>query len=279
MRRTRARRVVRALAGWLGAVLAVVLVTSLAGRGEASEHPDEQDVRRGQQLYARNCAACHGMTGEGTRGSGPTAGPPIDDVDVALVDLLIRTGRMPIVAREAGITPDPELDDRDRAGIVAWMAGAFELEGGVPDVPAGDAGRGRLLFNQYCAACHSSTGWGGVAGDDVVPPSLRGLDRVALFSAARVGPFEMPVFPEAVVTDEELADIATAVEEMERERPSSVAFIDLNHVSGTLYSLAAVALLLGLVVVVSRLPGIVVAAEEEFELEHPDGPEEGEESP
>lgn len=259
--------------------LAVVLVTALTGRGEATEHLDEQAVRRGEQLYARNCAACHGMSGQGGPGPDVMAGPPVDDIDVALADLLLRTGRMPIVSREAGIVRDPKLDDTDREQIVAWMAETFGLEGRVPDVPEGDSGRGRLLFNENCAACHSTTGWGGAAGRDVIPLPVRGLDRVAIFSAARVGPFEMPSFPETVVSDEDLADIATAVEQMDRERPSRVAFTDLNHVSGTVYSAVAVAVLVGLVIAVSRPPEITVAEVEEFEVEDPEDPEDAEESP
>lgn len=277
MSRPRAARTIRVVAGWLGAVLAVMLVTSVAARGQASEHLDENALHHGRQLYASNCAACHGMDGQGQPGRGVTAGPPVDDVDVALVDLLLRTGRMPIVAREAGITRDPEIDDAQRERIVAWMAERFDLPGRVPEVPEGDAGRGRILLNQNCAACHSSTGWGGVTGDEVIAPSLRGLDRVALFSAARVGPFEMPVFSEAVISDEELADIATAVQQMERERPSRVALMDLNHVSGTIYSVVAVGVLLGLVVGVARLPAITVAEDERFEFEDPEDPEAGEE--
>jgi ubiquinol-cytochrome c reductase cytochrome c subunit len=267
--RTRAARIGRHVAGWLAALLAVALLTALTSGDEASERPSDEETQRGGQLFATNCTVCHGATGEGGTGPGLRAAPPIDDIEVAYADLVIRTGRMPIVDREAGILRDPQLDATDREQIVAWMAQTFDLEGEVPVVPHGDTARGRLLFNAHCAACHSTTGWGGITGDGVVARPVRDLDRVAIHSAARIGPFEMPSFSASVLSDEDLADIAAAIERMDEERPSRATLIDLTHVSGMVYSLVAVVVLVGLLVLVSHLPSIA-AKDEEFEFEDRD---------
>ena len=273
MRATRRAHFARAGTAWLGFALLVVITAALTSRGEASEHVDDAR-QRGGQLYAMYCTACHGASGQGGPGPGVLAGPRIDDIDVAYADLVIRTGRMPIVERDAGIIRDPNLDARDRDLLVAWMAETFGLDGEVPDVPDGDTAQGRLLFNENCAACHSTTGWGGVTGGNLVALPVRDLDRIAIFSASRVGPFTMPSFPESVLSDQDLADIAAAVERMDDERPSPLAFLDLTHVSGTVYSVVGIAILVALLFWIARLPAIRVARDEEHEYRDPDEPEE-----
>lgn len=269
----------RAIAGWVALLTFLSLGVVLWPSGGGAQQLEADEVHRGGELYARYCTACHGAAGQGGHLGEPgddIHGPPVNDVDVAFVDLTIRTGRMPIVSRDAGIVHDPGLDDDDRERIVAWMTETFELEGEVPDVPEGDAARGRLLFNEHCAACHSTTGEGGVAGGGMIIRSARDVDRVAIHSASRVGPFGMPRFGEEVLSDQALADIGTAIETMDAERPSPLAITDVSHVSGTIYAAFAMLLLLGLVVFIAKMPRITPALEEHFDIEgdetdgHPD---------
>jgi ubiquinol-cytochrome c reductase cytochrome c subunit len=269
----------RAILGWIVVAAAVLAVVLLWPAGSGAQELDDEEVRRGGELYAMYCAACHGAAGQGGHLGEPgddIHGPPVDDVDVAYVDLSIRTGRMPIISREAGIVHDPDLDDEDREQIVAWMTEAFELEGEVPEVPDGNAARGRILFNEHCAACHSTTGEGGVAGGGMFILPARDVDRVAIHSASRVGPFGMPRFGETVLSDEDLADIGTAIEAMDLERPSPLAITDVTHVSEGVYGTIAMILLLGLVVFIAKMPRITTAVEEHFDIDdHDEGEEEG----
>jgi ubiquinol-cytochrome c reductase cytochrome c subunit len=261
-------RALRVLFGWIGiAVAAAVGLVVLVQDDGAAQQLSEDEVRRGGELYAQYCIACHGPRGEGGVGEGDLEGPPINDIDVAYADLVIRTGRMPIVTRRAAIVRDPGFDDDDREQIVAWMTETFGLEGEVPEVSEGDPGRGRILFNEHCAACHSTTGKGGVAGGGMFVLPARFLDPVAIVSASRVGPFGMPRFSEEMLSDEDLADIATAVDMMDAERPSPLAITDVTHVSGTVYAVVAMILLLGLVGVIAKMPRITPAVEEEFEID------------
>ena len=51
----------------------------LEGRGypELDKPPQAPDAQRGSQVYAANCALCHGAQGEGTRNGGKYAFPPL----------------------------------------------------------------------------------------------------------------------------------------------------------------------------------------------------------
>lgn len=267
----------RALLGWLIVAAAGLTVVLLWPSGGDAQELGDEEVQRGGELYARYCATCHGAAGEGGHRGEPgddIHGPPVNDVDVALVDLTIRTGRMPIISRDAGIIHEPGLGDDDREQIVAWMTETFELEGEVPDVPEGHAARGRILFNAHCAACHSTTGEGGVAGGGMFILPARDVDRVAIHTASRVGPFGMPRFGEAVLSDEDLADIGTAIEEMDLERPSPLAITDVTHISEGVYGTVAMILLLGLVVFIAKMPRITPAVEEHFAIEDDEEDEE-----
>ena len=61
------------MARWLmggGSLLAALAVLAVSFWAGASSAVDSRDVRTGQALFARNCAACHGDSG---RGDGPSA--------------------------------------------------------------------------------------------------------------------------------------------------------------------------------------------------------------
>lgn len=213
----------RALGGWLAvvAVMALGLVV-LPGSGRAQvEDATEADLDRGGELYAVYCATCHGTDGAGVTGTGARAGPAIDETDVAYNDLLIRTGRMPLVEPRAGILDDPGFTESDRASLVGWMAATFDLPGRIPSLTGeGDVARGAELYTVHCAACHGSSGVGGISGGGATVRTVRDVDPVAIVEATRVGPFAMPAFSQDVVTDEEASDIAAFITTMSQDERS-----------------------------------------------------------
>lgn len=241
------RRCLRPLAGWLVVLLAGVVALALLPPAGAAQ----PEVERGGQLYQRTCAVCHGTTGEGVAGQGVQSGPTLRDVDVAYVDLVVRTGRMPILEPRLGVV-EQRLGDADRAALVAWMVAELGLEGDVPDVVAGDAARGQALYVTYCAACHGSTGRGGIAGDGTLVPSLTGLDATAIVEAARVGPFEMPVFEEEILPDEDAADVAAFVRELGAGRTTPLGLAEIDNVQAAGLALLLFLLVLGVVFAVDR---------------------------
>jgi ubiquinol-cytochrome c reductase cytochrome c subunit len=254
---------VRALAAWFGLACVAALALVATSDREARSQEEGETVAAGAALYNAYCAACHGADGSGMDHlEGVMAGPAIDDIDVAYADLTIRTGRMPIVERDAGIIRQPDLGAEERDAIVAFMAERFELEGEVPTVPDASPVPGRVLFNEHCAACHRTTGTGGVAGEGVTVLPARGLDEVAIWSATRIGPFGMPAFSEEIISDDDLASIAAAVKKMDEERPTLLGIVDVDHVIGTWFMVGTMVVLLGAIVLIARFPRAQASYEE-----------------
>jgi ubiquinol-cytochrome c reductase cytochrome c subunit len=198
------------------------------GGGEERAEAQAEAVPDGATVYAVTCAACHGPAGAGRTGEGVEAGPALIGLDVAFVDMTLRTGRMPIEHRELGVVRD-ELDDDERVALVDWMQARMDLEGAIPDVPVGDRARGHELYGLHCSACHGATGQGGIQGEGQIIPPVEGLDRVAVAEAIRVGPFDMPGFSEYTIPDEDAAAIGTFVEEDLTNPPRTVAGIPEMH--------------------------------------------------
>lgn len=114
----------------------------------------------GAELYAQNCAVCHGADGRGGVGV-PLALPSfLPSVSDDFLVATIRHGRpgrvMPAFAHLG--------DDRIKA-IVGHLRGWMPAGSTVVSLPAqavrGDVQRGKALFAERCAVCHGSNGAGG----------------------------------------------------------------------------------------------------------------------
>lgn len=253
------RRTLRALAGW-ALVFGTALTVGVSSMASAEEHePTVEQLQLGAALYANSCAACHGPTGQGGTGTAGevTAGPPVFGVEVALVDQQIRTGRMPIVARELGVGGPEEFDDTQREATVAWMRERFELTGELPREVAGDIGRGHELYAQNCASCHGSFGEGGVSGDGTQVLALDNTDWIATFAATRTGPAGMPQFAEETLDDAEVADIATFVDaEITDAEVTPVGLGELGRPESWLLSALLLAVAVGMIVLIAHGPKV-----------------------
>jgi ubiquinol-cytochrome c reductase cytochrome c subunit len=155
--------------------------------------------------------------------------------------------------------------DQPRSGRVAFGSADIEAlvayvaslgDGGgpqVPVVPAGEPSRGREVYLTNCAACHSSSGVGAVLPSGHVAPSLLDTPATQLAEAVRVGPGLMPQFPDGVLSDTDVADVAAYVDALAaRQDHGGWAIGGVGPVSE-----GAVAWVLGLgtVLVVARLLG------------------------
>lgn len=197
------------------AIFGLSLLT-LAGCSYSSERSDDlyrppafagsPAPHEGRDLYLKDCAWCHGRVARGTE-RGPdlvsgTNGP-------ALVDFVLSTGRMPID------DPDEPIRRQDvsytRAQIDAIVEFSRELGASGPDVPqldlaSAELAAGNELYQENCAACHSTTGIGGALtqgrlegstgapSSSFIAPSLLESTPVQIAEAVRVGPGTMPVF-------------------------------------------------------------------------------------
>jgi ubiquinol-cytochrome c reductase cytochrome c subunit len=199
-----------AACGWFG------------GHTRRYEPPGIQAIAQpvtGKEWFQRDCAFCHGNTGQGT-----SRGPNLasDEMAKALTDFMLRTGRMPIadprdvVRRSSPVYPPDVI-----AKIVAYVGTFNPLGAGLPapNVAAGDLSHGQVLFQANCAACHSATGIGGTLAEGKAVsasenrtgfqiPSLLTSTPLEIAEAMRGGPGTMPVFPNTTFTDHDVDSIA-----------------------------------------------------------------------
>lgn len=229
----------RALLGWLAVACAAGVLFSVqwAGRaGAQTEQPEPGgDASLGAELYAVHCAQCHAADGSGAVVPGTDREAPAlagRDIGTAYIDLVMRTGRMPPPADPFDNQPRQVIfDEEERAAIVAFTARQFDLEQNIDPPPPGDPAQGQDVYATHCAACHGSTGHGGVAGAGAWTPELTHYDDVTIWEAIRVGPFQMPAFDAEQVSDQEAGDIAAFLEAVSEERGTPVlGLVELNPV-------------------------------------------------
>jgi putative heme-binding domain-containing protein len=123
----------------------------------------QSDIVRGSQVYAAQCAACHGPNGNN-----------IGTVNLALgrfrlaasdddLKRLIQTG-----IPSAGMPPI-SLDAGELTAIVAYIRSGLDVNARAVTVAVGDAGRGRAIFEGKgaCSRCHRVGGEGSAAAPDL----------------------------------------------------------------------------------------------------------------
>ncbi|MBW3664882.1 MAG: c-type cytochrome [Actinobacteria bacterium] len=199
-------RLLRRSAVVLGVLTVAVVLEASAGAGQ-----EGQTNPRGQDLYAAQCALCHGEMGRGIEGTGP----PLVGVGAASVDFMLRTGRMPLPHPDARMTHEaPKVTDEQREDLIAYITGLSDDPG--PPIPAvdpaaGDLSRGRELFTHNCAACHGPTAAGIAVGQRDIAPDLDEATALEIAEAVRTGPGVMPVFSEDVYDQHDLDSVVAWV--------------------------------------------------------------------
>lgn len=229
------RRRTRALLAWallVACVAAVTLGASGAGaQDQQRDALDEATLIQGADVYTSQCALCHGAAGQGGQTPSGAQAPELRGVHVALVDLVVRTGRMPPGDPDGQTKAERRVSDTRRAALLAWMRRQLDLRGELPDVPApGNPARGQEVYAANCAQCHGSTGGGGVAGAGAFTPVLVDREPLVIAEAIRLGPFQMPQFGEDVISDREIGDVVAFLEEVQGEPGTPIGLVELNPV-------------------------------------------------
>ncbi|MGH9135498.1 MAG: c-type cytochrome [Acidimicrobiales bacterium] len=169
-----------------------------------------------EAIYRRDCAECHGAAGEGTRHA-----PPLLDAGAGYVDYVLSTGRMPLDDPDDAVERGaPHYDGATIVAIAAYVDGFAPGGEPIPDVDlsGADVANGGQLYRLNCAACHHTTGAGGALVARAAP-AIDDVEPRQVVEAIRVGPFEMPAFGPAAMTDAEVIDVAAYVDEVIDDPP------------------------------------------------------------
>ncbi len=160
-----------------------------SGRPAPVRRGVQGDAVLGGELYASNCAACHGPQGEGA------SGPQLNNrgflhaaSDGFLLGTLAmgRTGTamLPMVKGSGGLV---QIEPERLHDIVAFLRTWEEPEGwrtprslAEQSAPAIEAGR--TLFAQLCSSCHGPNGKGSQDGEDYFAPALNNPEFLAAAS-------------------------------------------------------------------------------------------------
>jgi ubiquinol-cytochrome c reductase cytochrome c subunit len=176
-------RQVALVAGAVAAAAVAVFAVPAAGRAAPTPHPPVKPspapilaatpltptAGAGRLLFLRDCAWCHG-----SQGQGGDFGPDLQGVGAASADFMLSTGRMPIPMVE---TQPPRKAPRYTATQIQELVAFVASLGPGPAIPRVDPGAGELsygadLYEENCAACHSSTGIGGALTGGLQAPPL-----------------------------------------------------------------------------------------------------------
>jgi len=204
------------------ACVAVAAAQPPSGIVRPTTEPAQPSVKLGAELYAGNCATCHGIAGSGIEhpriGAGGVLGqgPPLRGVGAMFADFYLRMGVMPL----GNPHEQPErsrvlFSEKEIRSLVSYVA---SLGPGLP-IPhpgvrfvgdklegPGTIDDGLYQFTLHCAGCHQIVGRGGFVTGARVPP-LQGLTATEIAEAVRIGPYLMPRFSPTQISNYELASI------------------------------------------------------------------------
>ncbi|MBS1868754.1 MAG: cytochrome c oxidase assembly protein [Actinobacteria bacterium] len=210
LEREERRAVAREARQPLALLLAVVLAIgpALAAQPPAARAASPLPAQ-GQLLFQGSCASCHGLSGRGVPGRGPS----LAGAGAQAADFYLRTGRMPLAdPGDAPVRSHPLFSPPQIRALTAYVAA---LSHG-PPIPRVDLARsslaaGRRAFTDHCAGCHQVVARGGIVTGAIAPP-LQQATPTQVAEAVRIGPYLMPRFTRRQIDDRTLADIARYVE-------------------------------------------------------------------
>ena len=170
-------------------VLILILMLSLGFASIVLAQEGEDDpLQPGAQIYAANCAMCHGKNGEGRVGATLAKDWPSIRPDLASKDTIVNGvagSPMPAWSQDNG----GPLSDQEIEAVVTYIL-SWQT-GGVPQItpahtltprPAispvpgveGNPDQGVVLYNENCRVCHGKNGEGRIGATLAKPwPSIR----------------------------------------------------------------------------------------------------------
>ncbi|HHJ34935.1 MAG TPA: c-type cytochrome [Gammaproteobacteria bacterium] len=119
---------------------------------------DAYSAPHGDELYARHCSSCHGLSGKGGVGVPLSLPSFLNSVSDEYLEKTIRFGRT------GRIMPAfDELSDAQVSAIVKQVRSWSDKPAPAEDTTLvkGDSKKGKQLYTKHCAQCHGETGGGG----------------------------------------------------------------------------------------------------------------------
>jgi ubiquinol-cytochrome c reductase cytochrome c subunit len=230
----------RAIVGLTTVAALAIAAGAVAQPPSGIVHPQPERGRSprelGSELYAANCASCHGVDGSGINrprpgGAGDITGqgPDLRDAGARAADFYLRTGRMPLsYPGEEPERASPDFTDHEIKALVGYVASL----GHGPAIPhprprRGNLPAGQQLFTEHCAGCHQIVGQGGfVTGARV--PVLQHATATQIAEAVRIGPFLMPRFSPRAIDRDQLDDIIAYVKSI--RNPDSPGGLGIGYI-------------------------------------------------
>ena len=205
-----------ALAAGLSALMlaAPAAAQPQSGIVRPTTEPTSASGQLGAELFAGNCASCHGIAGSGIAVPRPGAGgikgagPSLRGVGARAADFYLRTGYMPLPSIHNEPQPERVLfSDKEVRSLIAYVASL----GAGPGVPSpkqasGSISAGQQSFTLHCAGCHQIDARGGYVTGASVPP-LTNVSATRIAEAVRIGPYLMPRFSTRQISNRELNSI------------------------------------------------------------------------
>jgi mono/diheme cytochrome c family protein len=253
--------------------LAALLAAVAIGAGAVHAQTGQGDPLHGAELYATNCAVCHGAHGEGRIGATlnkvfATIAP--DEFLSTTIAQGVKGTFMPTWGQQYG----GPLTDADIADLVAYITSwgtAVEPPApppprapeNIPPVPEvnGDPNAGFVIFEQNCVACHGEGGVGriGATLDTTFPALHPGAFALTTISNGVSGTL-MPAWSQAnggPLTDQQINDVAAYVLSIQKSAAAPPGGEQVQQNSALpllLVGVATLVVIVALGVAVSRKP-------------------------
>jgi cytochrome c oxidase cbb3-type subunit I/II len=138
-----------------------------------ASHPDDlqEEVSRGANLFARNCASCHGAAAKGDGEASASLLPrPANLTAARFSDERLSSVLWNGIAGSS-MPPWRQFSAEDLRALVAYVDSLYIATAPPSMQGAESVGEGKTLFAAYCASCHGDTGAGdGPAAGALAPP-------------------------------------------------------------------------------------------------------------
>jgi cytochrome c oxidase cbb3-type subunit 3 len=190
----------------------------------------KQAVKRGGELFASDCIACHSLNGDHLRAPDlHYSGLLSHDVNGSLIGPVIRSGRLAL-----GMPAFPNFTPTQITDLAAFLHSISRVrkdDAGTSRTVSGDAEQGKAYFAKTCSGCHSPTGdLAGVASRlspkdlkyRIVDPS-QGVTHTATVRLPDGRRFEG-----TVVHDDEFTISIIAVDGWYHSWPRSLAMVEIH---------------------------------------------------